>query len=513
MFKKNQETGLTIRNNESFQQIDLLVLDIDDGMTIEEAKIKFAEYSAIIGTSKSHQKIKNKGKSNEKAACDRFRVIIPLEGIIDKAEDYLETWLQAQKSWPQIDTACKDLARFYYPCKEIIWTNSGKSWPIFKGKKFTEKAEVFPHNKELGELRPDTLKFITFGAKDGEWHKSLVTALYDLKQCGYSKEEAKNIAIKSTIGTNKKVDQKFLQNIEDIYNKRKVQYTPGQGSIYVESSKKELIQNIQKDRERRRKANASALPFLCKSFDGIYRLTMGFILLAAKSGKGKSTILANIVGYLVKNRLLKKKVLIVTNEESTEDVYSRIACYVVGVKWTSYRLDELSDYNMNRVDNIIMTLTEKIVVESLSNPHMDFTTIEDVKAGLNYVRGKEDEFCMVLLDYWQTVNQSKERPNMSTVEISKELGFFMKEFAASVGVPTLAFAQLKSNADSNDIKDRIENDRTLYNHAQDVIEIVPNFEKKISTFYLHKNRWGDVQGAKVQCRWFNGHFDAVEENV
>lgn len=54
---------------------DLIILDIDDGLTIEQAKQEFKDYKHLICTTKSHQKEK-KGLT-----CDRFRVILESDNV------------------------------------------------------------------------------------------------------------------------------------------------------------------------------------------------------------------------------------------------------------------------------------------------------------------------------------------------------------------------------------------------------------------------------------------------
>jgi len=50
---------------------NILILDVDDGLSIKEAKEKFKSYKYFICTTKSHQ-IEKKG-----IICDRFRIILP----------------------------------------------------------------------------------------------------------------------------------------------------------------------------------------------------------------------------------------------------------------------------------------------------------------------------------------------------------------------------------------------------------------------------------------------------
>lgn len=67
--------GLRHNRNWNNDKQNLLIFDIDDGMSIDEAKYKFRKFTYLIVTTKSHQKNK-KGK-----VCDRFRVILPATNI------------------------------------------------------------------------------------------------------------------------------------------------------------------------------------------------------------------------------------------------------------------------------------------------------------------------------------------------------------------------------------------------------------------------------------------------
>ena len=111
-----------VRKGCNFFAADWLALDIDNGMSIEEAKKFFWEYKIVIGTTKSHGK---KGKN------DRYRVFIPFEHTIDCQYIYkgtLKIFIEATEA----DEACLDLARFFWPCKEIVHVQTkGKSAEVY----------------------------------------------------------------------------------------------------------------------------------------------------------------------------------------------------------------------------------------------------------------------------------------------------------------------------------------------------------------------------------------------
>lgn len=75
---------------------NLLILDIDDGLSIEEAESLFQKYAYLLATTKSHQKEKG-GKT-----CDRFRVILLSEDI-PRGEKYFDFMRILEKKYPFID--------------------------------------------------------------------------------------------------------------------------------------------------------------------------------------------------------------------------------------------------------------------------------------------------------------------------------------------------------------------------------------------------------------------------
>ena len=68
-----------ISDENYMQEQNLFIIDIDNDLTIEDAKALFSSITYLITTTKSHQKPKKtkiNGESVE-VVCDRFRIIIP----------------------------------------------------------------------------------------------------------------------------------------------------------------------------------------------------------------------------------------------------------------------------------------------------------------------------------------------------------------------------------------------------------------------------------------------------
>lgn len=122
------------RCNENVLGKDLLILDVDNDigkgramLSLEEAKVAFADYTYILYTSYNHRLAEN-------GNVDRFRIIIPLSSYCKKVNWVLRT--ERMKSlWRFADPASFTLSQpFYFPVVHpdrkgdyLCWTNTGKS--------------------------------------------------------------------------------------------------------------------------------------------------------------------------------------------------------------------------------------------------------------------------------------------------------------------------------------------------------------------------------------------------
>ena len=128
------------RGINNFISTDFMVLDIDDGMTIDEAIEVCSNMNilSIIAPSTSHTK-----------ELHRFRVVFPLSRAITNIEDYSATWNKISEVFPQIDPVCKDVARWYIKCRddEII---------VVDGEELLEPIRA--PKKTLSEIQKDNNK-------------------------------------------------------------------------------------------------------------------------------------------------------------------------------------------------------------------------------------------------------------------------------------------------------------------------------------------------------------------
>ena len=120
MFRNGCKTGVNcIRDKQ-----DMVVLDIDDGLSVHTFQKMFSQYKYILGSTKSHQRTK-KG-----VVCDRFRVILPAINIPSDNDIYFRTM---ELLFPFSDgQVLTKTAAFLGNDEAIIIKNDGKKLDMFK---------------------------------------------------------------------------------------------------------------------------------------------------------------------------------------------------------------------------------------------------------------------------------------------------------------------------------------------------------------------------------------------
>lgn len=102
-----------LRRKANFVKANWLALDFDNGeMSIEDAINTFCDMICIIGTTKSHS-----------PDLHRFRVILRMERPCTNYLEYEYNLKKITSLYP-CDPAPKDAARFFWPCKDIVYSQN-----------------------------------------------------------------------------------------------------------------------------------------------------------------------------------------------------------------------------------------------------------------------------------------------------------------------------------------------------------------------------------------------------
>lgn len=170
------------RAAKNFICADLCILDFDKGLTVKEAVVLFSEYRCLIAASKSHQ------KNKDGVTCDRFRVVLWFDDVIDDASDFVFTMKTYIKNFGSDASAC-DAGRFYFPCTEVLHYHDGWFLPKLVYIKPQHK-NVKRREDELGRPTKRMIEFECSGAFDvGTRHETILRVASECAFVGYTLEE------------------------------------------------------------------------------------------------------------------------------------------------------------------------------------------------------------------------------------------------------------------------------------------------------------------------------------
>lgn len=187
------------RRKISYESCELLAFDFDNGkMTVDMAidLIKNWDCYGVIGTTKSHQKEKTSTGGKTEPACDRFRLVLKAFSACTDWEQYEYNMSQFFKKLP-CDRSCKDAARFFYPCTEIVFSQNGNpiDWVLLpegfmrEPERKAEAAQNILMHRNNGTVPDWVTRRLTHGAKQGDRHRFCYAIGLELTEIGYTTEE------------------------------------------------------------------------------------------------------------------------------------------------------------------------------------------------------------------------------------------------------------------------------------------------------------------------------------
>lgn len=226
-------------------------------------------------------------------------------------------------------------------------------------------------------------------------------------------------------------------------------------------------------------------------------------LFCAFTGSGKSTVAANISYPLWKQG---KKTLVISNEESEQDVIFRIGCLELGYNFNDYKKGKMPTDKQHELMELFKEITKYVKVIDVNAKEGITRKVEGIKAYLNAV--KTADYCCVMIDYYQLIQSSLKDPSKTTYEVLNDLRVWLGQYIKSSNVPVVLFVQLYSIGKKGGVKDidaRIKECSAIVEPATVIIEVVPDFETKTSSFIIHKDRFGEA-GKRIVCPFDKGRF-------
>jgi hypothetical protein len=430
-----------------------------------------------------------------------------------------QTWKKAQEQWPFIDPACRDKARFFYPCCEIVSVNlTGKLFPTvdIKLKKDTNAAApacALASDEIASELplHRRTLNFIATGLHPEGWHREFFLATVDLNEKKFSQSRAIEMLTKIT----GHLDETDLYQINHIYTQyegldlpppesvsddRVVKTSAAlSGGTFTRLSVEDRLRQYDAEKKIRETATLNPVPFICKNFPR--PLTQGFNLVGSCSGGGKTTTLCNVLATFFEG-VKDKKALVTSGEESTEIISNKTACIILDTDWQAFRNDKLPKEEKLAVENTARNILTRIEIVN-GDGSSDVTYLENIIAALE-AAAKDPEIGLICCDYYQTIEFSLNHPEWDRYRVYKRFGTYLRDYSPRVAKPVVVFAQLRPQSESLLFSDRIEGDKTVFNHSTAAFELKPNYTEQYTDVIIQKDRYQDMRGLNVRLFWDKG---------
>jgi hypothetical protein len=274
------------------------------------------------------------------------------------------------------------------------------------------------------------------------------------------------------------------------------------GRIYEQKDRDERLEKYRAARGIRRAIRANRVPFISKSFLPGLWLSQGLILVGAKSGRAKSTTASNVLAGFLRS-VPDKTAFVISNEEATDAVYERTACVLLEKNYIEFSKGQLGVQEERMIEECV---SDAIIprVEVVDDDKFDMSYIDDVQSVLE--TAAVDGVGLVVLDYLQCITQSRARPELESFKISKMLGFYLKDYGKNHGVPVVCFVQLNDGDSGADFANRVQNDKTIFNHSFLAVEIEPDFETLTTKFKVHKDRFFGHTGKEVVMDFKGGRY-------
>ena len=187
-----------LRLSQNFTSAQFIALDFDDGrLTLSRAKELLDEMgvSYILGTSKSHQKEKRSASGVVTPPCDRFRLVMMAKCAVTTKDTYEYNMRLSMDVWP-CDPSCKDAARFFYPCRDIVSVKRGTKIEICEVPEELNRESLIARQRERDKrhIENDTLPAwieaaLAHGCDEGGRHTLCYRIGANLWRLGYTEEK------------------------------------------------------------------------------------------------------------------------------------------------------------------------------------------------------------------------------------------------------------------------------------------------------------------------------------
>lgn len=274
----------------------------------------------------------------------------------------------------------------------------------------------------------------------------------------------------------------------------------------------------QKDNAEYMVAARNKMMFIHSAFgESVPFFRKNLILVAGKTGEGKSTTVANIIKSTLgidKRTGKKRRVLVLTNEEKSEDVYNRVTCLLKG--WHYVNHDKFTDQDIVIFNQYIASLSKDgmltVIDDNYNKAGGTTTTVEGICQVIDNLIEKQEFFDVIIIDYFQNIGQSRQFPFMKNWEVQELLAAKLDHYKNVYPAPIVLLAQVTPpEGDKTPFQFRIQGRKSILNVATCCVEMVANREDLTTEWHIHKSRFNQATGKVITTGYNNGEYVTWDE--
>jgi hypothetical protein len=271
----------------------------------------------------------------------------------------------------------------------------------------------------------------------------------------------------------------------------------------------EAVEKLEQENTDYMQAAKNKMRFVHEQFDDaipFYRKNL--ILVGGVSGDGKSTTVANIIWAVLRQPHSdgkRRRILVLTNEEKTEDVYNRIICLSKG--WAYVHHDKFTKEQIEFFNKSYKFLRQVVTVvdNTYGNGFGVTSTLEGVCGVFDNLIANKEYYDVVLIDYYQNIDTSTEDPRLTEYQVHAKLAKRLDKYKNVYPAPIVLMAQVRPVDDSNTpFKIRIEGAKMIYNVCTCTIELIADKTLRKTDWKIHKSRFNDALGATIMTGFDRG---------
>jgi hypothetical protein len=293
--------------------------------------------------------------------------------------------------------------------------------------------------------------------------------------------------------------------------------------LNVDNLPNSYVDNARDEQDRFLDGSKNRLRFICPAFDQVVPYFAGnLIVIGTTTGDGKTSTSAELINVTLlqtsKRTGNRCRVLLINNEETRGDGYTR--------QWHLFnrrpysKLDALSNLEKEAIskfqDEMHASGALVIVDNGLTNAGNSTTTVEGVEAILKSVCENKNHFDLIVIDYFQKIQNSSLQPGADTTSVLTKVVNLLDDYRKKLPCALVVFAQLKpEDSQNSDFHNRIKLRKSILEVATFAAEVKRDTENYETHFKIEKNRLVQGTVGKTISLGFNrvlGRLETLTED-